>query len=100
MSMEMVVNVVRLPGGIVKPPFPTALSRVVPCLVNKVDPCAITMFGMAWQSKIGNSRSICLVSSTCVTEHNIQGLVEPVFTAALLRKLRTNMIYTHTIPLE
>ena len=50
------------------------------------------MLGMKVASKIGSIRSICLVSSTWVTEHIIQGVFEPVLKAALLRNLHEEII--------
>lgn len=86
MSMDRVTKATRLAGGILK--LPTALCRVVPCLINKVLTCASIMLGTKVETKIGNILTICLVSSTWVTEQSSHGLVEPVFTAALLRNLQ------------
>lgn len=90
-SIEKVTKAIRLAGGILK--LPIFLCRVVPCLTNKVFTCASITHGTKVETKIGNILTICLVSSTCVTEHSIHELVEPAFTAALLRNLQfhTNM---------
>jgi hypothetical protein len=83
--MDMVTNPPKLAGGILKLPMP--LSRVVPCLTKRVLIWALAVLGIKVATKIGIIRNICLVSSTCVIEHNIHGLVEPVFTDALVRNL-------------
>lgn len=50
------------------------------------------MLGKNVATKTGTIFSICLVSSTWVTGHNIHGELESVFTAALLRSLQANDI--------
>uniref|UniRef100_A0A2P2NBZ5 Uncharacterized protein n=1 Tax=Rhizophora mucronata TaxID=61149 RepID=A0A2P2NBZ5_RHIMU len=55
--------------------------------MKRVLSCASIMPGTKVATRIGIIFNICLVSSTCVTVQSIHGLVDPVFTAALLRNL-------------
>ncbi|KAM0949355.1 hypothetical protein DsansV1_C05g0051561 [Dioscorea sansibarensis] len=50
------------------------------------------MLGTKVAMSMGIIRSICLVSSTCVTGHNIHADVGPVFTAALSNILQAGDI--------
>jgi len=85
-SMDMVINPAKLARRILQ--LPMLLSRVVPCFTKRVLVWAIIyVLDANVATKIGIIRNICLVSSTCVTEHSIHGLVELVFTDALVRNL-------------
>ncbi|MFS7916486.1 hypothetical protein Hanom_Chr02g00177671 [Helianthus anomalus] len=83
--MDMVTNPAKLAGGISK--LPIFLSKVVPCFTKRVLICAIIVLGTNVAIKMGNIRSICLVSSTSVTVHNIHEGAPSVLTQALFKNL-------------
>ena len=82
----MVTKAYKLAGGTLKW-LPMLLSKVVPCLMKRVCVCAVIVCGMKVHIRIGIIRSICFVSSTSVTEHNLHGPPESLLIAALFRNL-------------
>ena len=70
--MEMVTKAYKLAGGTLKW-LPMVRSRVVPCLMKRVCDCATIVLGMNVHIRIGIILSICFVSSTWVTVHDLHG---------------------------